>query len=216
MTDATSWVAAAVTVGLLALYEIGLAIAQRRNPALLARSAHAELREEWLMAVSAQHGSEILAVQTLRNSVMSATMIASTGALGLMGTVTLAAPSLHASLGAGAAPVLTARLALELVLLTLLFASLVSSLMSVRYYNHTGFVAGMPVDCAARRKWASAGITYVRRAGILYSWSLRHLILVAPIVASILHPMAGPVAALLVVAVLFSFDRFTTDARTDR
>ncbi len=216
MTDLAQWLAAALTVGILLAYESVLAVLRRTHPGLLARSAHANLREAWLRAVSAQTGSEILAVQTLRNSVMSATMIASTAALGLMGTVTLAAPSLNASLGATGSPVLTPRLALELVLLTLLFASLVSSVMSVRYYNHTGFVAAMPVGCDARQAWADAGVTYVRRAGILYSWSLRHLILVAPILACILHPLAGPMAALLVSVVLFGFDRFSTDAHTDR
>ena len=40
------------------------------------------------------------------------------------------------------------------------------------------------------------------------SWGLRHLVLVAPILASIVHAAAGPVAALGVVAVLVSFDRF--------
>jgi len=50
-------------------------------------------------------------------------------------------------------------------------------------------------------------MAYVRRAGILYSWGLRHLILVAPILASLLHPFAGPVAALLMVVALSGFDR---------
>ena len=44
--------------------------------------------------------------------------------------------------------------------------------------------------------------------GMLYSWGLRHLVLVAPILASIVHPAAGPVAALCLVAVLVKFDRF--------
>lgn len=207
MTDTIGWVAAGVTVGMLALYEVALAVAQHRHPDRLARSAHAGLREDWCVAMSAHAGSEILAVQTLRNSVMSATMIASTAVLGLVGTVTLATPSLNASLGDGGTPVLTARLALELVLLTLLFSSLVTSVMAVRYYNHAGFITAMPVGSAARQKWAHAGVAYVRRAGILYSWGLRHLVLVAPVLASILHPLAGPLAGLLVVAVLYGFDR---------
>lgn len=212
----TGWVSALCTVGILVLYEAALAVGQRRNPARLARSAHASLREAWFVAMSAQPGSELLAVQTLRNSVMSATLIASTAVLGLMGTVTLAAPSLNASLGVPGAPLLSARLALELVLLALLFSALVSSVMAVRYYNHAGFIAAMPVGSAARAQWAWAGTVYVRRAGILYGLGLRHLVLVAPILAAILHPLAGPVAAVLVVAVLFGFDRFTSDARTDR
>lgn len=203
-----TWIAALATIAVLLLYELVLVLAQRRNPLRLARSAHATLRQEWFAAISAQSGSEILAVQTLRNALMAATMTASTAALGLIGTVTLASPSLRAGFGeASGMAGLTPRLALELVLMALLFASLVSSAMAVRYYNHVGFIAGMPVDSDARRRWAAAGSLHVRRAGILYSWGLRHLILVAPILASILHPVAGPLAALMVVAVLFGFDR---------
>jgi uncharacterized membrane protein len=203
------WLATLATVVLLFGYEAVVAVTQRRRPDRMARSAHAAMREDWFTAVSQHQGSEILAVQTLRNSLMSATMTASTAVLGLMGTVTLAAPSLHVSFGETAAvPSFTPRLVLELLLLTLLFASLICSAMAVRYYNHAGFISGMPVESEARQRWAPAGAAYVRRAGLLYSWGLRHLILVAPILASVLHPFAGPAAAVLVVVVLSGFDRF--------
>ena len=104
-------------------------------------------------------------------------------------------------------PSFTPRLVLELLLLALLFASLVCSAMAIRYYNHVGFISGMPVESDSRKRWAEAGVAYVRRAGVLYSWGLRHLILVAPILACLLHPLAGPVAAVLVVIVLLRFDR---------
>ena len=211
MTNLTSWMLAGSTVALLLVYEAALLLIQRRNPDRLARLAHAALREEWFVALSRQPGSEILAIQTLRNSVMSATMTASTAVLGLMGTVSLAAPSLDASFGS-ADPVsthLSARLALELVLMLVLFASLVCSAMAVRYYNHAGFITSMPVDSAERQRWSATGVTYLRRAGLLYSWGLRHLLMVLPLLASILYPPAGPVAALFTVVVLVAFDRFT-------
>ncbi len=208
MNDTLVWLATLATVALLFGHEAFVTLAQRRRPDRMARSAHATLREDWFTAVSQQRGSEILAVQTLRNSLMSATMTASTAVLGLMGTVTLAAPSLHVSFGEAAVlPSLTPRLVLELLLLALLFASLVCSAMAVRYYNHAGFISGMPVESEARQRWAPAGAAYVRRAGLLYSWGLRYLILVAPILASLLHPFAGPVAAVLVMVVLSRFDR---------
>ncbi len=47
-----------------------------------------------VLATSAQKGSEVLAVQPLQNSLMSATLAASTEVLALMGTMTPAAPSL--------------------------------------------------------------------------------------------------------------------------
>lgn len=209
MTSTSNWIAALATLCTLLAYEVALVLTQRHDPQQLARSAHATLREEWFAAVSAQPGSEILAVQTLRNSLMSATMTASTAVLGLMGTVTLAAPALRTSLGeAGASgPIFTPRLVLELTLMVLLFASLVCSAMAVRYYNHASFICAMPVGSATRLRWFATGTAYVRRAGILYSWGLRHLFLVAPVVAYILHPLAGPVAAIGVVVILRSFDR---------
>lgn len=211
MDISLSWWAAFATTTILIGYEALLALAQRRLPARMARTAHANLREDWFAAVSKQKGSEILAVQTLRNAVMSVSIIASIAVLGLMGTVTLAAPSLHAELSAGAIPHFTPRLAMELVLLALLFASLVSSVMAVRYYSHASFVGGMPVDSEARQQWTSTGTLYVRKAGVLYSWGLRQLIMIAPIIAFILHPAAGPCAAVLVSGVLLGFDRFQPD-----
>jgi hypothetical protein len=213
MSANARWIAAGLTIAVLALYEIWFALAQRRTPDLLARSAHASLREEWFAAVSQQPGSEVLAVQTLRNSLMSASMTASTAVLGLMGTVTLAASSLNASLGGGAALEFTPRLALELILLALLFASLVTSVMAVRYYNHAGFVVAMPVGSEVRRRWHTIGSSHLRRAGGLYSWSLRNLVLVVPAVAFILHPATGPVAAVLVVLVLLGFDRIKAEVK---
>ena len=215
MNEMMSWVAVLATVGILVLYEVALAVGQRMRPDRLARTVHARLREEWFASVSAERGSELLAVQTLRNSLMSATMTASTAVLGLMGTISLAAPSLHATVLSGAFTPMagTPRLFLELVLMGLLFASLVSSVMAVRYYNHASFICAMPVTSAVRESWAQAGAIYVRRAGLLYSWSLRNLIMVAPIVTAILHPGAGVVAALIVVGVMSGIDRIHVPGR---
>jgi hypothetical protein len=209
MTLLDPWWAVSATIAVLALYEACLVWTQRRHPERLARSVHAGLREQWFEAISLHPGSEILAVQTLRNSLMSASMVASTAAIGLVGSATLAAPSLH--LGPeGAGPAMSPRLALDLVLMALLFASMVASAMAVRYFNHAGFIASMPVGSDARRRWSAAGVAYLRRAGLLYGWGLRQLLLIAPILAAIVHPLAGPVAALLVVVVLVLFDRAST------
>ncbi len=209
MTTVGVWLAVLTTVIALVAYELSLALAQRRDPLGLARSAHATMREEWFIAVSHQPGSEILAVQTLRNSMMSATMIASTAALALMGTAALTVPSLHAGLHNASSErfVIEPRTVLDLMLMTMLFASLLASAMAVRYYNHAGYIGAMPVGSEARARWLAVGIRYVREAGFLYSWGLRHLILVAPIIAAIAYPLAGPVMAVALIAVLRRFDR---------
>lgn len=210
MTNTMAWLSACITVAVLVAYELALLWKQRRGSATLARSAHANLREEWFAALSKQPGSEILAVQTLRNSLMSATMTASTAALGLIGAATLLAPSITSSLGTAdnLASHFTARLVMELMLMGVLFASLVCSAMAVRYYNHAGFILSMPVNSDERKQWGQTAVAYLRRAGLLYSWGLRHLLMVAPLLAFIVYPLAGPVAAALVVAALFGFDKF--------
>jgi len=208
----TAWLAAGIMVVMLIAYELSLLWFQRRSPKLLARLAHANLREEWFAALSMQQNSEILAVQTLRNSLMSATMTASTAALGLIGAATLLAPTLHASIAEvdNLSRHFTARLVIELVLMAVLFASLVCSAMAVRYYNHAGFIVSMPVASDERHRWGPTAVAYLRRAGLLYSWGLRHLLMVAPLLVFIVYPLAGPVAAMLVLAALFAFDRFKT------
>jgi hypothetical protein len=209
-----SWISALLTAAVILLYELWFAYTQQRRPLTLARTAHAALREEWFDAVSGQAGSEILAVQTLRNSLMSASLIASTAVLGLMGTITLTASSLAENMGPGHGSVgaFTPRLAVELVLLALLFSALVCSAMSVRFYNHASFIGGIPVASPVRQRWNSVGKAHVRRAGLLYSWSVRNLVLVAPALAFMLHPLSGPVAAIAVALVLFKFDRVNTSS----
>ena len=213
MSGALPWVASGGTIAVLVAYELALALLGRRNEHGIAMTAHAALRAQWLDAVSAQPGSEILGVQTLRNALMSATMTASTAALGLMGAVTLASPSLmdgFADGGTTAPAQFTPRLLLELSLLVMLFAALVCAAMSVRYYNHAGFIVGMPVGSVQRKQWTPRAAVYLRRAGLLFSRALRYLILVAPLLVCLLYPVAGPIAALMVVVVLFAFDRIGT------
>lgn len=53
-----------------------------------------------------------------------------------------------------------------------------------------------------------AGTACVRRAGVVYGWGLRQLVLVVPILVCLLHPVAGLLAAVLVVVVLVVLGRF--------
>ena len=209
MTEASNEWAALATVAMLVVYELAVVWAQLRQPMRLARSAHAALRADWMAAVSAQPGSEVLALQTLRNALMSASLTASTAVLGLMGAVSLIAPSLQAVFGESSplAGHISIRLALELLMVTLLCTSFVANAMAVRFYNHAGFIAGMPVGSDARLRWAAVGVVHIRRAGMCYSWGLRHMILVAPVLAAIAYPLAGLVVGALVVTLLYAFDR---------
>ena len=210
------WLAGLLTLGMVLLYEIIQRWYHRNTPQGMARVAHANLREAWFRAVTAHPGSELLAVQTLRNSLMSATLTASTATLGLMGTVTLTASQWHqtAPPTSWGWPHLSPRLGMELALMLALFISLACAVMAVRSFSHASFISAMPSDSPQQQQWLATGILHVRKAGELYSWSLRALLTTAPLVASIAHPLAGPVAALCLVLALWRLDRVPSPLTT--
>lgn len=207
MESILPWAALVASVLLIGGYELRLWATERRNPQSTARAAHAALREEWVRALSGQSGSEIVAVQTLRNSLMSATISASTAALALMGTLSLSAPGAGRGLDLFGITRLSPGLVLELMLLTTLFASYVCSATAMRYFSHAGFVMSLPVASSQRQARLPTAINYVRRAGTLYGWGLRSFFLVAPIIAGLINPFAMPLATLGLVLVLRALDR---------
>ena len=69
MSITLAWLAALGTVAVLVMYELFLAITQRRHPERLARSVNVLVRQDWFEAISQHSGSEILGVQTLRNQI---------------------------------------------------------------------------------------------------------------------------------------------------
>lgn len=202
-----SWAALAISVLLIGGYELRLWATERSNPRSTARSAHAALREEWVRALSGQGGSEIVAVQTLRNSLMSATISASTAALALVGTLSLTVSSASQGLGLFGLTRLSPGLVIELMLLGTLFASYVCSATAMRYFSHAGFVMSLPVASPEREARLPTAIDYVRRAGSLYGWGLRAFFLVAPLIAGLIHALAIPLASLALVLVLRALDR---------
>jgi hypothetical protein len=208
MNDHTAWWLLAASALLLVLYESWALSRARHQPDRVARALHARMRVAWVTALSRQPGFEIVAVQTLRNSLMSATISASTAALALMGSVSLAAPRVVAAFGADSAlPGLTPRAVLEVSLMLVLFASYVCSAMAMRFYNHAGFVMSMPVDSPERGPLVPLAQGYVERAGLLYSWGLRCFLALAPMVGGIVTPWATLPLTLALVVVLWFFDR---------
>ena len=207
MDSIGAWVALFTSVLLIGGYELRQWVTERRNPQTTARAAHATLREQWVRALSDQSGSEIVAVQTLRNSLMSATISASTAALALVGTLSLTVPGASQGLGLFGLTRLSPGLVIELMLLGTLFASYVCSATAMRYFSHAGFVMSLPVASPQREARLPTAIDYVRRAGSLYGWGLRSFFLVAPLIAGLIHAFAMPLASLALVLVLRALDQ---------
>jgi hypothetical protein len=204
MTQALQWILLVSSVAVVGVYELYLWRAAKRHPDRTARSAHSVLRGEWVRALSRQVGSEIVAVQALRNSLMSATITGSTAVIVLMGSVNLLVAQ-HDASPFTELP-LSPRVALEAGLSLALFAAFVCSAIGMRYYHHAGFAMSLPVGSPERSTRESLAILYVQRGGTLYSWSLRCFLYAAPIAVGLLSPLSMPVAAVGLTLVLFAFD----------
>jgi uncharacterized membrane protein len=207
MNESVAWALLAVSILIFAVYEATVLTRGRKAPYRLARYAHARMRVAWVVAMRDVPDSEIVAVQALRNSLMSATIVASTAALALMGTVTLAGSSFASDIARFRSEGLAIRPVLEGLLMCVLFASYVCSSNAMRYFNHATFVMAMPVGSPQRGEWMPMATDYVERAGILYSWGLRCFLMIAPVVAGIVNTLLMPAMTILLVVVLWHFDR---------
>ena len=206
MNSLLAWSLAAFSLLLLVAYEGRLYWIGRHHPERTARYANVRLRMKWVTAMSSQPGFEVVAVQALRNTLMSATISASTAALAVMGSVTLAGGSLAGKFTLGALDEQLHAVVQAMLVMTL-FASYVCSAMAMRHYGHASFIMSMPVSSPERVTFTPAAVTHVHRAGLLYSWGLRLFLMAAPLVAGIVHPAAMPVVTVLLLVALHFFDQ---------
>lgn len=209
-----AWAFFTLSLLLLVGYEWRVHHIGQKQPERLARYANAKLRMHWVASMGDKPGFEIVAVQALRNSLMAASISASTAALAVMGALSMLGASLFSNLtrwsGENALPTV-----LQAMLVGLLFASYVCSAMSTRHYSHASFIMSMPVGQPERQAMNPGAANHVRRAGLMYSWGLRLFLMVLPVVAGIVHPLAMlPATALLLVGLIL-FDQPANDVEVD-
>jgi hypothetical protein len=196
----------ALSLVVVGVYELYATRKRRAQPLRFARTAHAHIRANWARAVRAKAGNEVLVVQTLRNSVMAASISASTAVLAFVALVTqLARPGERVA----AADVVALDLhgVLIILLMVMLFGAFVLSAMAVRFFNHAGYILATPLSHAAGEALTEVGARYVARAGHLYSLSLRSFLVAAPFVVGLASASVMPIAAVALVAVLVWYDQ---------
>lgn len=206
----TGWGSLGASLLLVLVYEVRAHRTARRDPTHQARFINAHMRAAWAQAMAAQPGFEIVAVQALRNALMSATVVATTAALALMGSLTLGGASLAAGLAHPSSESFTLlHVLLGAAAVAALFASFVCSAMSMRGYGNASLVVSMPVASADRKRLNPLAVDYVQRAGRLYGWSLRLFLMVVPLVAGVVHPLALVPSTVALLVALHTFDRPT-------
>ena len=131
-----------------------------------------ELRRAWVKRILAAPGAEILAIQTLRNSMMAATLMATTATLALIGLLSIGHGQMSAPVAAQGWPHgwLLGGAGVKLLLpLAALAAAIVLFSKAVRLYHRCGYSLGMPHGSSDAAELAeSAAMFELTRAATLY------------------------------------------------
>jgi uncharacterized membrane protein len=196
------------SVALLAAYQIYLRMRLARDPGYSVHGVNAIVRAAWVEEIMRKREG-ILAVQTLRNSIMAAVFLASTAVLLIIGVLTLSeqGDKLRTAWQAldvfGAA---SSRLWLTkmLMLLVDLLVSFFSFAMAIRLFHHVGYMINVPPREHPVAMNAAHVTAHLNRAGKFYSMGMRAYYYTVPLLLWLFGPhfmLAGSVA--LVIALYF-------------
>lgn len=201
-----------VSVILLVVYHIWLNRKVRRNPAYTIQAVNNFARTAWVENIMANPSKDVLAVQTLRNSTMAATFLASTAVLLIIGTLTLSGQANNLDttwhtlnvVGSTASELWVTKL---LVLVSDFFVAFFSFSMSIRFFNHVGYLVNVPTDLRHNAITPRYVAAHLNRAGRFYSIGMRAYYFSVPLVFWLFGPHLMVAASIGLVVVLYRLDR---------
>ncbi|MCK6504250.1 DUF599 domain-containing protein [Myxococcota bacterium] len=208
----TELAALILSLAMLAAYRAWMASRLRRDPLYTIQAYHQHVRRRWARLVLSDPSQAILGVQTLRNSTMGATFLASTVLLLLGGALSLVGrPDALGSLWPGIEleasrhPVVWS--AKVLLLVGDLFVAVFAFVMAIRLYTHLGYQVSVPPEDDPRGASAERVVAMLDRAGRLFSLGLRACYLAMPAVLWLFGPLMLVLSTAVLVAVMAVLDR---------
>jgi uncharacterized membrane protein len=195
---------------LIIVYHLFLRRKVKKDPAYTVQAINRIARTAWVESIM-NDKRDILAVQTLRNSTMAATFLASTAVLMLIGILTLSGggkmeATWHVLNIVGATyPELWL---IKLICLLLdMFVAFFSFSMSIRVYNHVGYMINVPLALNHRMITPAHVATHLNRAGKFYSIGMRAYYFSVPLVFWLFGPHFMFIATIGLLMVLYRIDR---------
>lgn len=200
------------SIAVVLLYHVYLYLLLKQDPQATVQGLNRAVRVEWVRFVMEQETRGILAVQTLRNSTMAATFLASTAVLLMIGTLNLADQPegfVHTFqrlnlLGSPHPGLWTAKV---LLLVVDFFLAFFSFAMSIRLYNHVGYQISLPLDLRSTTATPDTVSAHMNRAGAFYTLGMRAYFFSVPLVFWLFGPHFMLLASLVLVYVLYQNDR---------
>lgn len=204
-------VAFVLSAAMLGAYHVFLHVKVRKNPAYTVQAVNVIARTAWVESVMAG-GKDILAVQTLRNSTMAATFLASTAVLLIIGVLNLSGQGAELDSAWHVLNVAGGRdpgiwLAKLLLMLLDLFVAFFSFSMSIRIYNHVGYMINVPLSAAQKAISPRHVAMHLNRGGRFYSVGMRAYYFLVPLVLWLFGPHFMLAATAALIGVLMLLDR---------
>ncbi|ADE11570.1 protein of unknown function DUF599 [Sideroxydans lithotrophicus ES-1] len=213
LTSLTNDIASFIVSALLIVaYHVYLRHKIKIDPAYSVQSVNRIVRTAWAETIMQDEKNGVLAVQTLRNSTMAATFLASTSVLLIIGVLTLSeqGEKLEAhwhvlNLVGSINPVLWM---VKLLLLLLdLFVAFYTFSMCIRIYHHVGFMINIPLRLNHRMITPAHVAAHLNRAGHFYSLGMRSYYYLIPLVFWLFGPHFMLLATIGMLMVLYRIDR---------
>ena len=201
-------------------YQLYLRALARRNWAAVMASAATVARRAWVKTVMSDHRDAILAVQTLRNTTMAASLLASTAILLIVGTLTLTgqARSLQETwhflniFGTLTPEIWLIKL---LVILLLLFLTFFNFVNSIRILNHVGYMVTIREDDGSAQFSPEMVAAQLDRGSHYFRLGIRTYYYLVPFVFWLFGPVYMIASACLLIFVLLPrIDKTSADFAT--
>jgi len=200
------------SVLLVISYHLFLRRKVRKDPTYTVQAINQIARTAWVETIMHDDHKAVLAVQTLRNSTMAATFLASTSILLIIGVLTLseqggkfeAAWHVLNTLGAKHPELWMTKL---IFLLLALFVAFFSFAMSIRIFNHVGYMINVPLELNHKMITPAHVATHLNRAGGFYSTGMRAYYFLVPLVFWLFGPIFMLVSTIALLLVLYRLDR---------
>jgi uncharacterized membrane protein len=205
-------IAFAVSCLIILTYYLYLGWRTRRAPDSSISAHNARIREQWVGMVMGNGKMDILAIQTIRNSVIAANFMASTAVLLIVGTLNISEKIGQWTLiwhpffidGATSGVIWQIKLGLLLLVFAIAFHFFA---MAIRYFNHVGYMINLPGEPSKDNGLYHQTCTYLNKAGSYYMFGTRTFFFSLPIILWFFGPYFLVLATIGLTVGLAMLDR---------
>ncbi len=216
-TDVTAFLVSAASV---CLYYCYLNFKVRSDPTYSVHGVHQLARRLWVENIMRNPSKDVMAVQTLRNFIMGASLMASTAALLIIGTLTLSGQAQSISMSwhgldlPGAHGPVLWNLKVMLLLVDFIVGFFAFA-MAVRLANHVVFMVNVPEHDAHHMLSPRAVARRLHRAGHMFSIGMRAFFIAIPLVFWLFGPYFLLASSIGLVIALYQLDRSEPEEDAD-